>query len=151
MRRWIIGAASAAGLVAALSVGPFGAAAAPPYVYGCTPAMFEGTTATSYIVSLSIYNGSSSTANLTHKVLAGTGAILNSSMFMPPPVTSSIGPTQTQVLEWGPPQGFPGPTNATVPASVRVVSNVPVSATLSHAMTMLATDWTPIVCTPQLP
>ena len=76
MRRLILGAASIAALVAALAVGPFGAAAAAPYVYGCTPAMYTGGT-TNHEALLSIYNGSASTANLIHKILNADGLILN--------------------------------------------------------------------------
>ena len=77
MRRWIIGAATVAALLAATVVGPFGAAATAPYVYGCTPAtIFNMDRNSLYWVSMTIYNGTASSAHLTHKILAGDGSIL---------------------------------------------------------------------------
>jgi hypothetical protein len=126
MRRWIVAAASTVALVAALAAGPFGAAAAVPYVYGCTPAAYYAGTA--YFAELAIYNGSASTATITHKLLAGTGALLAGL-----PTTSSLPATHTSVALFTVPAFTdPGEAVATTPAAVRIVSNVPVSATLSH-------------------
>jgi hypothetical protein len=150
MRRWINATVIAVTFAAAMAVGPLGAGAAPPYVYGCTPAQ-EFNSATLYSVSLSIYNGSSSTANLTHKILAGNGTILNSIFAgaLALPVTSTLGPTDTAVFAWGTVAGFASKTDGTVPASIRIVSNAPISATYSHDVA--TGNSRPVVCLPQQP
>ena len=71
MRRLILSAASAIGLVAAVALGPFGAAADAPYVYGCTPASLYASSG-SYVMELSIYNGSASTARDSDRVVGNT-------------------------------------------------------------------------------
>jgi hypothetical protein len=164
MRRTLMVCASAVALVMALAVGPFGAAAAAPYVYGCTPVTpFNSTTSTIYYVALSIYNGSATSATVTTKVLAGNGSILNQNLNgtvpyfpPPPPFTATLGATKTLTYSWGNFGGVPA-TDATVAAAVRVVSTVPVSATLSHAYPYTGAppvgtdDWRHVVCTPQVP
>lgn len=156
MRRSFLVSASAAALLVALAVGPFGAAATGPYVLGCTPvSFFNSGTATTYQVSLSIYNGSASTANVTTKVLAGDGTIRNGSLsgtiIYLPPVTSTIPATKTAAFRWSGATGVPAMDNPNVEASVRIVSNVPVSATLSHDTGVTGADWHPNVCTGQVP
>ena len=147
MRRWIEGAVSLAALVGALAVGPFGAAAAPPYVYGCTPAGYFSDQAPAYVVELAIYNGSASTANLTHKVLAGNGTILNSAYSIP--LTSILPPTHTSGIVEYAVHGTVKPTepNGTLPYSVRIVSDVPISATLTHRFDL--ENRVAVTCTPQ--
>jgi hypothetical protein len=150
VRRWILTAASAAALAAAMAVGPFGAAAAAPYVYGCTPATMRGPMV-NYDLSLTIYNGSATTANLTHKILAGNGAILNAGSGLNVlPTTSTLPATHTAAFEWSTPQGEPSATGGTLAGSVRIVSNVPVAATLNHDPTETE-DWKPIPCMPMQP
>lgn len=152
MRRWILSAGGVLALAAALAVGPFGAAAAGPYVYGCTPAAYYNT-GTSYIVGLMIYNGSASTANVTHKILAGTGQVLNDpgnvsgTGFFTIAALSTLPATHTSSRRFMTRFGRPNEGDATVAASVRIVSNVPVSATLTHE---LAPDIL-VPCTPQQP
>jgi hypothetical protein len=142
MRRSSMMLASAVCLAGALAVGPLGTAAAAPFVYGCTPATLP-TVPDVYQRSLSIYNGSTSTASLTHKILAGNGTILNSiSSF---PTTSSVLPTRTEVFTYTVVGGIPDSDNGTIGASVRIVSNVPVAATFSHD-TKSVEDWKPIGC-----
>jgi hypothetical protein len=132
MRRLIVIASTLAALAAALTVGPLGVASAAPYVYGCTPATIYND-GVSYVPVLTIYNGSASTANLTHKILAGTGLILNQETF---PVTSTLPATHTKENSYSV-AGNTGPDelNATTPATIRVVSNVPVAVTLVHDIT----------------
>ena len=146
MRRLITLAASAASLLAAIALGPLGAAASPPYVYGCTPATYYANN-TGYLVFLSIYNGSAATANLTHKVLAGDGTNLNA--FFAVTQTSTLPPTHTSIRFWTAPGSYPLETNNSVPASVRIVSDVPVAATLNHNTPGAA--WQPVDCKPFLP
>jgi hypothetical protein len=148
MRRSAMVATSLVALVAALVVGPFGAAAAPPYVYGCTPATFWFTTS-DYYVSLSIYNGTSTTANLTRKILAANGAILNSTMVDAPALTTTVAPTKTAVSTWFTKAGNPAELATTVPASLRIVSDVPVVATYSHNLPFC--DWKPLECLEERP
>jgi hypothetical protein len=151
MRRSLLAAMSAICLAGALAVGPFGAAAAAPYVYGCTPALLF-VPSSSYEVDLWLYNGSASTASLTIKVLARSGAILNSTLSpVPPPVTSTLVATNTAIYGWNAPVAvFPtSPTDSTLPASVRIVSSVPISATLNHGTNF--TDARIVTCTPQQP
>jgi hypothetical protein len=144
MHRLIVGITSAAALVTALVVGPFGAAAAAPYVYGCTPASYFVTDA--YWTQLSVYNGSAATANSLVKELAGNGALLNID-------ATPLSPTQTKdqyflVL----PNASPSVENATVPASIRIVSNVPLAATLSHLSAVRGSSpKLAIPCSPLLP
>ena len=151
MRRSILVATSAIALAGAMAIGPFGAAAAAPYVYGCTPANFRTTEIAG--VSLSIYNGSASTANLTHKVLAGNGTQLNTALTVP--IVSMLPPTHTKDLFWYGQGRTPDEGDNAIASSVRIVSNVPVSATLSLARlgTELGSyvDWHAIVCTSQQP
>jgi hypothetical protein len=147
MRRSILVAGSAIALAGAMAIGPFGAAAAAPYVYGCTPATVTRFS-TQYLEQLNIYNGSAGTANLTTKILDAIGTILNSAVSMP--LTSTLPPTQTFTYGWGALGGNVGTPG--VPASIRIVSNVPVSATLSHDMTLVVSnEWKSTVCTPQQP
>jgi hypothetical protein len=149
MRRWILVASTLAGLVAALAVGPFGAAAAAPYVYGCTPANYDNGYA-GYTVVLTIYNGSATTANLTHKILASNGTILNDN-YPGLAVTSAL-PATTTVFFTFPTTGGPSAINdGTIPASVRIVSNVPVAPKLSFDLTNTGHDWKETDCTPLQP
>jgi hypothetical protein len=155
VRRIMTVCGSALALVVAVALGPLGSAGEAPYVYGCTPVLFfnDSGSLRAWRVSLSIYNGSAATANITTKVLAGDGTIMNGSLLGSasyiPPVTSSIPATRTAVFSFALYDGIPGMSDSTVPASVRIVSNVPVSATLSHEIT--AADWRPNVCTDQVP
>jgi hypothetical protein len=151
MRRWILIATSAVGMVAALAMGPLGGAAAAPYVYGCVPALYYPQT--SYLALLQIYNGSASTANVTHKILAGNGTLLNATLIDGPPVTSSIPATRTETFLYTNPDStfITSMNEGTKPASVRIVSNVPVSATLSHNFNKPGFPAIPIICTPQQP
>ena len=132
MRRSILMAVSATALAGAMAVGPFGAAAAAPYVYGCTPVTFFET-GTETIARLTIYNGSASTATLILKILAGNGSILNpAGLWALVPLSYPLPPTHSAVFRWhsDPAGGEPDESNGTVATSVRIVSNVPVAATL---------------------
>ena len=153
MFRPILVAISGIALASAMVVGPFGAIAGAPYVYGCTPAS-NSETSDVYFANLSIYNGSASAANLTIKILAGNGSILNPVLGpVPIPVMQTLPPTHTTV-HWFFTAGFGDETDGTVPASIRIVSNVPVSATLSHALPhdpATNGDWKQIICTSQQP
>lgn len=133
MRRSILIALSATAMAGAMAVGPFGVAGAAPYVYGCTPAILSyGVLQPSNLGKLSIYNGSASAANLTIKVLAGNGSILSTTIgFEEVPVTSTLPATHTAVYVYTTSGGIPAESNGTVAASIRIVSNVPVAATLS--------------------
>jgi hypothetical protein len=158
MRRSIYAAAGALAFAGAMAVGPFGVAAAAPYVYGCTPAsVYDGN---DVYVSLSIYNGSASTANLTHKVLAGNGTILNADFPLTPPappstampVTSTLPPTRTATFTIASNRGGGAVSieNGTIPDSIRVVSNVPVSASMTLGFAT-ADHWLGFECTPLVP
>jgi hypothetical protein len=130
MRGWIVVMAIALGLSGAMVIGPFAAATGAPYVYGCTPVGLTVSDADTD-VSLSIYNGSASAASLTHKILTANGTIMNNAPgYYTMPTTSTLPPTQTATFVFtvvpGNPSGF------TVATALRIVSNVPVSATLSH-------------------
>jgi hypothetical protein len=100
--------------------------AAGPYVYGCTPLTFPSTGG-SWNGDVSIYNGGATTANLTHKILAGDGTILNTGLSVA--TTSTLGATKTETLSFTVDEssGSPGVGNSTLPASVRVVSDIPVA------------------------
>ena len=144
MRRSLISSLGASATVVALALGPFGAAAAAPYVYGCTPAKLHANNG--YTVILSIYNGSGATANLTTKVLTGTGTILNPSVNIPLPLTWTLPATHTRPLLWLSSTGYPLENIFdTVEASVRIVSDVPVAASLSHDISG-TDDWRAIDC-----
>jgi hypothetical protein len=146
MRRSFLIAISATAMVAAMAVGPFGAAAAAPYVYGCTPATFFGA-GSAYNTSLSIYNGSATTASLTIKVLAGNGTRLSVLGFgYEPPLTSTLAATHTASYLWSTPGGIGVESTNDIPASVRIVSSEPVAAVLSHDYPTSSTDWKPIDC-----
>jgi hypothetical protein len=140
MRRSILIATGAMALAGAMAVGPFGAAAAAPYVYGCTQASYGATG--DYQEALAIYNGSGATATLTHKFLAGNGTIVNNLVDAivggveggHPPTTSSLLPTHTKVLRWLSHGFFPDESDASTPATIRLVSNVPVAAVLTHGI-----------------
>jgi hypothetical protein len=145
MRRSILVAASGLALVAAMAIGPFGAAAAAPYVYGCTPATLFLSGNVPHILSLSIYDGSATSASLTIKVLSGDGHILNGDAApLLPPLAHALPATHTFEWAWNT-FGVSGETNATIASSIRIVSNVPVSATLSHDI-FHDSHWTPVVC-----
>jgi hypothetical protein len=149
MRRLILVASTIASLAAAVAAGPLGAASAAPYVYGCTPASIWGATA-DYEVDFSIYNGSSAPAHLTHKILASDGTILNSgtslSYYNNLPLTEVLAATHTSRFEWG-----TYTDNAhTHAASVRLVSDVPVSAMLQQNVSTVAQAQL-VPCTPQQP
>src|SRR5690242_3012540 len=88
MRRTMVAGTSALVLIAAMALLSFGpSAAATVYVYGCTPAT-SFKTGSAYTTSLSVHNPDGGAANLTHKVLAGNGTILNATLtggpFVPP-------------------------------------------------------------------
>ena len=141
MRRWIVGMAIAGALVGALAVGPFGAVAAAPYVYGCTPAAYYYGSA--YSGDVVIYNGSATTSNVTMKVLTGDGTIRLSSPLVIPA-------TKTNFFRINiPPNSAPHIEDSTFPATVRLVSNVPVAATYTHEIS--AGVNVPIYCSPLLP
>jgi hypothetical protein len=152
MRRSILVAASGIALAAAALIVPFGATAAAPYVYGCTPATIYNTDSSTYIVSMTIYNGTASSAHLTHKILEGNGSILNqfAGGAYVLPLTSVLTPTSTAIFAWGTFGGRPG-IDAARAASVRIVSDVPIVASLSHDASGLHTDQTIVQCLPILP
>jgi hypothetical protein len=150
VRRSILAAASGIFLAGAIAVGPFGASAAAPYVYGCTPAAIAGPNVF-FTEVLNVYNGSSTTANLTHKILAGDGTILNAATGINMlPVTSTLAATRTDGFSWGTKQGYPTSGDSTIAATVRVVSNVPLAVTLAHDLAGTE-DWRIIPCLPIQP
>ena len=128
MRRFLTLAATLAALSVAIFVGPMGTAAAGPYVFGCTPLSYTGFGG-SPMAQLNIYNGSAATATLIHKILAGDGTIMNGTLIVPQ--TSSLAPTKTANFNWTDNLGTVNPSNSTVEASVRVVSDVPVAVSVS--------------------
>jgi hypothetical protein len=65
------------------------------------------------------------------------------------PLTSTIVATHTKVYSWPTTSNISFEVDNSIPASVRIVSNVPVSAELSHHLT--TADWQVVVCTPQQP
>jgi hypothetical protein len=141
MGRWILAVSSAAAIVAAVVVGPLGTSAAPPYVYGCTPAAYNN--ATGYILRIDAYNGSATTSNATLKALAGDGTIITTFL-------GGIPATKTFVAGISvPANSFPSSSSSTIPGSVRVVSNVPLVATISHLISAGVNQ--PIGCAPLLP
>ena len=139
MRRLILVASSVAALAAAVVAGPLGAASAP-YVYGCTPATYYAEA--SYGAFVAIYNGSATTSNFILKVLAGDGTIVQSS-------PTTLPATKTTLVAYIVPiRAIPGPGDSTIPASVRLVSNVPLAVTLTHTISGVHL---PIYCSPLLP
>lgn len=150
MRRLILSAASAIALVAALAAGPLGAAAGAPYVYGCTPASLYTTSSITYTMQLSVYNGSATGTSLTLKILSRNGTILNpGSPYNSLPTTANLPARNTYMQLWATRAGAPSSTNGTIAASVRIVSAVPVVATLGHDVP--TADWKPIACMPIQP
>jgi hypothetical protein len=147
MRRLAAAAMFALALAGALAVGPLGVTAAAPYVYGCTPVTLNEANDV-YTVQLWIYNGSATTAHITHKLLAGNGTLLNATFGVP--ITSTLKATHTLVRGFPAPGTNAGQPNGTVPAAFRIVSNVPVSVTLSSDFHG-DLDWKSIACTPQQP
>ena len=140
MRRLMVVAASAGALVAALAVGPFGATAAAPYLYGCTSMTLPNAGGTiSWTVN--IYNGSATTSILIIKFLDASGRIF------PGPFNQSLPATQTFILTVTQPSGNPGAVS--IPTSLRVVSNVPVSIAVNA--NPAAAGWQPIACMPLQP
>ena len=95
---------------------------------------------------LSIYNGSASTSNLIMKILDANGQILNNDPagFYGLVVTWTVNPTQT--FEHGWLTSVVG-TDHPYAASVRIVSNVPVSATMTHVIAL--NDVATVFCSPQ--
>jgi hypothetical protein len=148
VRRLMIGVIGAVAALAALAVGPFGAAAGAPYVYGCTPGQAFSASG-DYLTILSVYNGSATAANLVTKILAFDGQILNApsgAHFSPVPLTFTLDATRTYEKAWN----SPGSTALIRAASVRVVSNVPVSATLTHRLGSDGNELE-VTCTPMQP
>jgi hypothetical protein len=141
MRRSFLVAKGGLALAAAMAAGPFGAAAAAPYVYGCTPVTLVGVT--SETVELNIYNGSASTATVVRKVLAGNGT--NLLIFSSP---TSIPATHTSTIDLGT-GGSQSEGSSTVASAVRIVSDVPVAASITHHTT--STDWFVFDCIPLQP
>jgi hypothetical protein len=124
MNRRMTMAAAGGALVAMILSNVLGASAAGPYVYGCTALTWDVQNAASN-ASVTIYNGGSTTANLTHKLLAGDGTQLGAAFMVPS--TSSLLPTKTVDFHWVNPTGDPNITNNTIPTTVRIVSDVPVA------------------------
>jgi hypothetical protein len=111
----------AAALLGALLVGPLGASATAPFVYGCTPA--ARVTAGGNIGStVTLYNGSAATANITMKPLAFDGTNL-SALMHPAGSVFSILPTTTRVVETDSPMTVDPAVDNTIPSTVRVVSD----------------------------
>jgi hypothetical protein len=136
MNRRITLAAAGGALVALILSNVMGASAAGPYVYGCTSLNIVGLGGTER-TTLSIYNGSATTANLTHKVLSGNGTNLNAglqqdSVAAPAalPNMSTLGATKTASFWWDDAHANPSVASSTVQSSVRVVSDVPVAVSL---------------------
>jgi hypothetical protein len=137
MNRKISLAAASGALVALIFSNVVGTSAAGPYVYGCTSLNVVGLGGNER-ATLSIYNGSATTANLTHKVLSGNGTNLsagltqNSSIPGSPalPATSTLGATKTAAFWWDDVHNDPSVTSSTVQATVRVVSDVPVAVSM---------------------
>jgi hypothetical protein len=132
MRRLIILMAATTALAIALIVGPLGAAAAGPYVSGCGSLQIHWFGATGggpnhETVQLDIYNGSASSATLTHKILAGDGTILNAGQTPPVPLTTTLAATKSEQFAWDGAAGNVNTSNNNIPASIRVVSDVPVA------------------------
>jgi hypothetical protein len=147
MRRSIAVAAAGFALVIAMLVGPLGAAAAAPYVYGCTPLSYpQSPGAPQEFHTLSIYNGSASVAHLIVKILAGNGTNVSANLIGANP-SYTADPTKTLTLGFATDAGMPSMVDATVPSSLRIVSDVPVSAT---DVVQLG-DYHPTYCSPQQP
>jgi hypothetical protein len=134
MRRTIALSAAAAAFAIALLVGPLGAAAAGPYVYGCEPIQFHyfgaaGGGVGHETIQLTIYNGAASAATLTHKILAGNGTILNNTANVTPAIalTTTLAATTSEEFAATVPVANVLPTQNDIPAAIRVVSNVPVA------------------------
>jgi hypothetical protein len=139
MRQTIVLAATMAAFAVALVIGPLGTAAAGPYVFGCGPLSPHASSGTGN-GQIDIYNGSAATANLTHKILAGDGTQLQVALIGSG--TSTLAPTKTEQFFFSNPLGEISPTNSTIPAIVRVVSDVPVGVYI-----MLNTGATVLNCT----
>ncbi len=125
MRLRLGGSIALVALAVAAMVGPFGAAAAAPYVYSCTPGTpIAGGTQT----PLYLYNGQASTATVTIRALTPDGTNITAGVGLPNPVT--VNPTTTKVLVYTPPPGnmssftFNPINSGTVVGSIRLVSDV---------------------------
>jgi hypothetical protein len=114
-------------LVGALLIGPLGAVAAAPFVYGCTPGSILYGAALTYTSSL--YNGSSATANVTMKLLAYNGTNV-SALMNPSAQTFTITPTNTRWVTWTVPMNLDPSSNAAAPSTVRVVSDQPLALSM---------------------
>lgn len=107
-------------LVGALLIGPLGAVAAGPYVYGCSPtAHFTGTE----VFSATLYNGNATTANVTMKLLAFDGT--NRSSLLSSGSTFTVGATTTKWVNWVTVDSANPQTTNTQPVTARIVSDVP--------------------------
>jgi hypothetical protein len=123
MRRNVASAVAGA-LLAAVLMSGFQAAAAAPYVYGCTPADYPLGYA-SGTGRVKIYNGSGAAANITMKFLAFDGTNLN----VPMGITTNftVGATTTKYMDYTTPAGAPE-TGNTAPSTVRIVSDQSIEA-----------------------
>jgi hypothetical protein len=121
----VIATTFAAGLLAgALLIGPLGAAAAGPYVYGCTPAAaFTGGTQPFFGT---IYNGNATTANITFKLLAFDGTNVSAALGLSPGQTFTVPPTTTKWVTWNSADNKNPVNNNGNATTVRIVSDIPV-------------------------
>jgi hypothetical protein len=127
----------AAGIV--LLMNTFQTAAAAPYTYGCSPvSAFVGSTEGSSAI---IYNGSAATANLIVKALAFNGTNLNSALGITTNV--ALGATQTKWISWTNPSTVDPAVNATIPSTLRIVSDQPIEAEVDVT---IGTGLQPVPC-----
>jgi hypothetical protein len=121
VRRLIGTAVTATALAVALLVGPLGASATAPFVYGCTPAarQIAGGSLTS---TVTLYNGSAATANITMKLLAFDGTNV-STLMLPTVSVFSVPATTTKIVVWANPATVDPAVDNTIPSTVRVVSD----------------------------
>jgi hypothetical protein len=125
MRLRLFGIAAATAFVIAAMVGPFGAAAAGPYVYSCDPGSPSGGGNNNAVY---LYNGQATTANVTFRVLTANGTNITAGLGLPS--TFTVAPTNTKVMVYVPPPGLNSsftwdPQNvSTTVATLRIVSDV---------------------------
>lgn len=124
MRR-MIASGGVGALLTVLILGTFQATAAAPYVYGCTPASFNNGGNISFA---RIYNGQTSTANVTFKAIAFDGTNLNSALSLTTNITVAAG--KTNVVTWTSPNVNPD-TNNTAPLTLRLVSDQSIEASVT--------------------